>query len=73
MYDISVLYHPSKINVVVDALSRLSMGRVAHVENDNGSWFVMFIELPNRVFGWLIPPNMVLWFIMVLNRLLCRM
>lgn len=28
----SVLYHPGKTNVVADALSRLSMGSVAHVE-----------------------------------------
>ncbi|WMV07995.1 hypothetical protein MTR67_001380, partial [Solanum verrucosum] len=25
-YDMSILYHPGKANVVVDALSRLSMG-----------------------------------------------
>ncbi|KAH0654401.1 hypothetical protein KY289_032079 [Solanum tuberosum] len=30
-YDISVIYHPGKANVVEDALSRLSMGSVAHV------------------------------------------
>ena len=28
----SVHYHPGKVNVVADALSRLSMGNVAHVE-----------------------------------------
>ncbi|KAH0657727.1 hypothetical protein KY289_026475 [Solanum tuberosum] len=31
-YDMSILYHPSKANSVVDALSRLSMGSIAHVE-----------------------------------------
>ena len=31
-YDMSVHYHSGKANVVVDALSRLSMGSVAHVE-----------------------------------------
>jgi len=31
-YDMSMHYHPSKANVVADALSRLSMGSVAHVE-----------------------------------------
>ncbi|WMV25598.1 hypothetical protein MTR67_018983 [Solanum verrucosum] len=30
----SVLYHPDKVNVVADSLSRLSMGSVAHVEDD---------------------------------------
>ncbi|WMV37595.1 hypothetical protein MTR67_030980 [Solanum verrucosum] len=33
-YDMSVHYHPGKANVVVDALSRLSMGSVAHVEEE---------------------------------------
>ena len=31
-YDMSVLYHLGKANVVGDALSKLSMGSVAHVE-----------------------------------------
>ena len=31
-YDMSVHYHPRKANVVADALRRLSMGSVAHVE-----------------------------------------
>ena len=31
-YDMSVHYDPGKANVVADALSRLSMGSVAHVE-----------------------------------------
>ncbi|WMV46216.1 hypothetical protein MTR67_039601 [Solanum verrucosum] len=31
-YDMSVLYHPNKENVVADSLSRLSMGSVSHVE-----------------------------------------
>ena len=30
-YDMSVLYHPGKANVVADALSRVSMGSVSHV------------------------------------------
>ena len=31
-YDISILYHPSKANVVVDALSRMNVGNVSHVD-----------------------------------------
>ena len=31
-YDMSVHYKPAKVNVVADALSRLSMGSVDHVE-----------------------------------------
>ena len=30
----SVHYHPGKTDVVVDAISRLSMGSVAHVEKE---------------------------------------
>ena len=33
-YDMSVLYHPGKANVVADALSRLSMNSVSHVEDE---------------------------------------
>ncbi|WMV58603.1 hypothetical protein MTR67_051988 [Solanum verrucosum] len=34
-YDMSVLYHPDKTNVVADALGRLSIGSVAHIEDEN--------------------------------------
>ncbi|WMV30042.1 hypothetical protein MTR67_023427 [Solanum verrucosum] len=34
-YDMNVLYHPGKAYVVADALSRLSMGSVADVEEEN--------------------------------------
>ncbi len=33
-YNMSILYHLGKDNIVADALSRLSMGSVAHVEID---------------------------------------
>ena len=33
-YDMSVHYHPGKANVVADALSRLSMGSIAHVKEE---------------------------------------
>ncbi|KAH0738661.1 hypothetical protein KY290_037366 [Solanum tuberosum] len=31
-YDLSILYHPGKANVVADSLSRLSVGSTAHIE-----------------------------------------
>ncbi|WMV08501.1 hypothetical protein MTR67_001886 [Solanum verrucosum] len=33
-YDISILYHPGKTNVVADVVSRLSMCSTAHVEEE---------------------------------------
>ncbi|XP_069150522.1 uncharacterized protein [Solanum lycopersicum] len=33
-YDMNVHYHPGKANVVADALSRMSMGSTAHVEDE---------------------------------------
>ena len=34
-YDISVLYHPDKANVVRGALCRMTMGSLSHVEEPN--------------------------------------
>ena len=34
-YNMSVLYHPDKDNVVVHALSRITMGNVSHVDESN--------------------------------------
>ncbi|WMV45413.1 hypothetical protein MTR67_038798 [Solanum verrucosum] len=36
-YDMNELYHSGKVNVVADALSRLSTGSVAHVEEEKES------------------------------------
>ena len=33
-YDMSVLYHPDKANVVADALSRMTIGCVSHLEEE---------------------------------------
>ena len=30
----SVLYHPGKVKVVVDALSRMTMGSLSHIEEE---------------------------------------
>ena len=32
LYDINIIYHPCKANVIVDTLSRLSMVRTANVD-----------------------------------------
>lgn len=33
---ISILYYPGKVNVVTDALNKLSMNNVIHVEEEKG-------------------------------------
>ena len=33
-YDISILYDPGKANVVADALGRMTIGSVSHVEEE---------------------------------------
>lgn len=33
-YNMIVFYHPSKVNIVTDALSRILMGSVAQVDDD---------------------------------------
>ena len=33
-YDCSILYHPGKANVVIDALSRKSTGSLAHFSTE---------------------------------------
>ena len=33
-YDMNVQYHPGKANVVVDSLSRMSLGRTTHIEDE---------------------------------------
>ena len=33
-YDMTMLYHPNKANVVVEVLSRLFMGSVVHVDEE---------------------------------------
>ena len=37
-YDMIVLYHPSKANLVVDSLSHLSMENVSHVEESKRNY-----------------------------------
>ena len=41
----SLRYHPSKANVVADSLSRLSMGRLAHIEEERKELVRMFTGL----------------------------
>ncbi|WMV25474.1 hypothetical protein MTR67_018859 [Solanum verrucosum] len=55
-YDMSVLYHSGKANVVVDALSRLSMGSVAHIVDDRKE-LVRDVQLLARLCVQLVDPT----------------
>ncbi|WMV13726.1 hypothetical protein MTR67_007111, partial [Solanum verrucosum] len=55
-YDMSVLYHPGKANVVEDALSQLSMGSITHVEEDKKG-FVHDVHTLARLGVWLVGSN----------------
>ena len=48
----SVLYHPSNINVVADFLSRMSMGSVDHVPDDKKE-LVKEVHRLSRLGVWL--------------------
>ena len=47
-YDMSVLYHSSKTNVVADTLSRLSMSSISHV-NDSKKKLVQEVHKLSRI------------------------
>ncbi|KAH0646610.1 hypothetical protein KY284_034494 [Solanum tuberosum] len=57
-YEMSILYHPGKSNVVADALSSLSMGSTAHVEEGKKELAKECIDLPVLESGCLIPVKM---------------
>ena len=47
-YDMSALYHPGKANLVVDALSRITMGSVFHIDEANKD----LVKDDHRFLGW---------------------
>lgn len=50
-YDISVLYHLDKANMVEDSLNRLIIGSVPHIENDKKELVWDVHGLAQWVFG----------------------
>ena len=63
----SVLYHPGKANVVADALSRFSIGSVAHVEDEKKELVRDVHRLARLVSNLWIPPRVDSWFTIVPN------
>ena len=45
-YDMSVPYHPNKVNVVADTISRMTICSVSHVDEDKK-------YLMKDIIGWL--------------------
>ena len=63
-YDMSVLYHPDQANLVADALSRLSMRSVSHIDDDKKElakdvhWLARFgVQLVDSTKGGVIVHN----------------
>ena len=52
-YDMNVHYPPCKANIVVDALSKMSMGSTTHVSMRRSSWPKRYTYLPNWICDWL--------------------
>ena len=50
-YDLNVHYHLGKANVVLDALSRMSMGSITHVEDGKKELVKDYIDWPDWVCG----------------------
>ena len=60
-YDCTISYHPGKANVVADALSRKSMGSLAHIAVERRSLIAEVREMvQNRVALEVIGPNVLL-------------
>ena len=57
----SVLYRLDKDNMVADALSRMTMGSVSHVEEPKKELGKMFIGLLASVLCWKIIQMGVIW------------
>ena len=51
-YDCSILYHPGKANVVVDALSRKSSGSLAHINTERRALVRELHELIDQGLQW---------------------
>ena len=59
-YDCSILYHPSKANVVVDALSRKSVGSLAHISIERRLIIKEFNELIDQGLQWKVTKKCLL-------------
>ena len=69
-YDMSMLYHPGKSNVVVDALSRMTMVSMSHVDEADkdlvkdvhrGACLGFQLEVLRMVLLWFVKTRNDLW------------
>ena len=66
-YDMKVHDHPGKANVVADALSRMSMGSTAHVEDEKKELRKRYTDWQEWVCDWLTLLVRMFQFILVLH------
>ena len=59
-YYFSILYHIGKTNVVVDALSRKSVGSLAHISLERRPIIKYFHEMINQGLQWKVTKNCLL-------------
>ena len=51
-YDCSILYHPSKANVVIDTLSYKLVGNLANLKMEEQKLMRLYPEFVTLVFNW---------------------
>ena len=69
-YNMSVLNHLDKANVVVDAISGMTVGSVSHVEEAKKDLVKDVHRLSRLGVDWMILQMVVLWSIITTNHLL---
>ena len=69
-YDMSVLYHPDKDNVVVYALSRITMGSVSHIDGSKKDLVKDIHMIACLGLRMVDSPKKILWSIITPNHLL---
>ena len=61
-YEMSIYYHPGKANVLADALTRLSMGSVSYINDENKEQVEEVHKLPRLGVRLVDTPSGGVWF-----------
>ena len=69
-YDMIVLYHPSKANVIADDISRMNMGSVSHIDGSKKDLVKDIHMIACLGLRMVDSPKKILWSIITPNHLL---